>query len=257
MFITSRRKICLPANIEVDGNFIEVVDKFKLLGVTIDNRLNFLQYVYELRNSINKRIHSIKRLFYLSNKVKLQFFKSFILPYFDYCLSLAIYFPKKTIQKLANSYNFCLFKLLNIRFNVVTNDDFNQLNNMLNQFNLDCFQHRVIKRLSCFIYKIINFKNSPTGLKSILIRNCSVKANYDLRNKNDYLVPSKGRFNDFKEKTFDYFYSKFINKFIIDDLKLEFNLFRTRINNNINIIFVKFCILFTNFDINYKQFFIY
>ena len=106
MFISSKRNTDFPTYIEIDGNSIEVVDKFKLLGVTINNRLNFVHYVHELRNSINKRIHSIKRLFYLSHKVKLQFFKSFILPFFDYCLSLAIYFPKSTIQKLANSYNF-------------------------------------------------------------------------------------------------------------------------------------------------------
>ena len=71
------------------------------------------------------------------------------------------------------------------------------------------------------------------------------------------MVPSKGKFNDFREKTFDYFYSKFINNFLIDDLKLEFSLYCLRIKNNINIIFLKLCKIFTNFDIFYKQFFIF
>jgi chromosome partitioning protein len=35
------------------------------------------------------------------------------LPYFDYCQTLCIYFSKEIIQKLANTYNNCLFKLLN------------------------------------------------------------------------------------------------------------------------------------------------
>lgn len=257
MFVSNKKKTCFPTTISIDKNDIEVVDNFKLLGVIIDNRLNFLKNVYALRNSLNKRIHAIKRLFFLSYKVKLQFFKSFILPYFDYCMSLAIYFPKKTIQKLANSYNFCLYKLLNIRFKVVESNDFNHLNNLLNQYNIDCFQHRVITRLSRFVYKIINYNTAPLGLKSTLIRNLTVKENYNLRNKNEYLVPFKGKFNDYNQKTFDYFYSKFINKFLIHDLNLEFGLFVQRIKNNINIIFLKFCELFKNFDLVYNNFFLY
>ena len=52
----------------------------------------------EFRISINKRLYSIDRLFYLSHRVRLQFYKSFILPYCDYCMSLSIYFPKGTLQ---------------------------------------------------------------------------------------------------------------------------------------------------------------
>ena len=49
-----------------------------------------------------------------------------------------------------------------------------------------------------------------------------------------------GKFNYYFEETFDYFYSKFINKFLIHDLNLEFSLFVQRIKNNINIPFLKF-----------------
>ena len=48
--------------------------------------------------------------------MKVQFFKIFILPYFDYCLSLIIYFHKSCIQRLANCYYLCLFKLFNFKF---------------------------------------------------------------------------------------------------------------------------------------------
>ena len=222
MFVSNKRNLNLPAQLEIQGNVVEVVSKFKLLGVAIDNKLTFHQYVSELRTSINKRLYSIKRLFYLSHKVKLQFFKSFILPYFDYCLSLAIYFPKRTIQKLANSYYYCLQKLLNIRFNVINNEDFNILNNKILHYNLDCFQHRVIKRLSRFIYKTINFSDSPIRLKSILVRNCSKNLIYNLRNSNQYIVPSKGKYNEYREKTFDYFYSIFINNFLISNLQFDY-----------------------------------
>ena len=96
---------------------IEVVDKFKLLGVIIDNKLKFTNNVAETAFKVNKKIHCIKRLFYLSTKVKLQFFKTFLLPYFDYFLTLTIYYSKTALQKLSNLYYNCLYKLFKFHFN--------------------------------------------------------------------------------------------------------------------------------------------
>ena len=40
MFITNK-KVKLPNEIEVGNKMVQVVKSFKLLGVTIDNKLNF------------------------------------------------------------------------------------------------------------------------------------------------------------------------------------------------------------------------
>jgi hypothetical protein len=75
MLITNKR-----VNLsEFDVTKIQVVSKFKLLGVIIDNKLNFKEHVSQQCASINKRLFSIKRLFYMSFDVNLQFFKSFIM----------------------------------------------------------------------------------------------------------------------------------------------------------------------------------
>ena len=87
MFVTAKR-IKLPTEIIFKDKKIEVVPSFKLLGVEIDNKLSFSQYVGELKRSINKKLYSIKRIFYLPTAVKIQFFKTFVMPYFDYCSSL-------------------------------------------------------------------------------------------------------------------------------------------------------------------------
>ncbi len=79
MFI-SNKKITLPKEISFQDKKIEVVTSFKLLGITIDNKLNFNSYITQTRNIINRKIHSIKNIFYLPTAVKLQFFKSFIMP---------------------------------------------------------------------------------------------------------------------------------------------------------------------------------
>jgi len=106
MFIINKR-IKMPCEIEIDGNAVKTVDSFRLLGITLDIKLNFTTHCFYLKKVINRKLHSIKRLFYLATHVKIQFFKTLILPYFDYCLSLVIYFPKNSIVFI-NCLNFVL-----------------------------------------------------------------------------------------------------------------------------------------------------
>ena len=88
------------------------VKNFKLLGFIIDNKLDFKLHVAKTSLTINRKLHSIKRLFYLPFNLKIQFFKSFILPYFDYGLSLAIYFHKDAIRKMCKLNYICLKKVV-------------------------------------------------------------------------------------------------------------------------------------------------
>jgi hypothetical protein len=80
MFIHNKRNILIPEVIPFDGHDIEVVNEFKLLGITIDNKMNFKGHVNDLRKSINKKLYSITQLFHLPKSVKVQFFKTFIMP---------------------------------------------------------------------------------------------------------------------------------------------------------------------------------
>jgi hypothetical protein len=108
MFITNKKNIIIPEFIDINGNQVKVVTQFKLLGIIIDNK-----------RSINIRLHSIQKLFQLPLAVKIQFLKTFILPYFDYCATLCIYFSKEILQKLANTYNTCIFKLIDVKAIVI------------------------------------------------------------------------------------------------------------------------------------------
>jgi hypothetical protein len=123
MFITNKR-VKLPKEITVGSKLVNdksedikvsVVDMFKILGVTIDNKLNFVEHCSNLKKIVNKKLYSIKRLFFLCTSVKIHFFKTFILPYFDYCLSLIIYFPLSAYQTLNNCFNRCLYKLFKFK----------------------------------------------------------------------------------------------------------------------------------------------
>lgn len=116
MYITNKR-ITLPTELKIsETRSIKAVVKFKLLGVTLDNRLKFDQFVYDQIKAINKKLYSIRRLFYLPFDVKLLFFKAFILPSFDYCISLSLYFNRYLNEKLGRMFYLVLAKLLRFKF---------------------------------------------------------------------------------------------------------------------------------------------
>ena len=259
MFITNKRiKQNLPKVIDIDGNQVKVVDTFKLLGITIDNKLNFNKYSCDLRLIINRKLYSIKRLFYLCTSVKVQFFKTFIMPYFDYCLSLLIYFPKATIQRLNDCFNLCLFKLFGLKFNKNVND-LNNFNNQLECYGMVSFKHRFIEKVLTFIHKIENEEGAPPDLKKKLKKNSTVnKGEYNLRNKNLFQQPEINN-NHFGRETFSYFFSKLVNNFCFQnfnnnnknnfcDLNLKFLIFKNVVRNNNNLFLSKFLNLFPKFN---------
>jgi hypothetical protein len=253
MFITNKRKITIPTFININGNIVEVVTVFKLLGVYIDNKLTFSQHVCSVKNNVNKRLFSFKRLFFLPLVVKLQFFKTFILPLFDYCSTICIYFPKYSIQKLANYYNLSIFKIVStqhvLSFRPYTSSDFNTWNNILEYYGLNAFQHRTIYRLSCFIHKIFNEFTSPQNLFNIFVFNREVQER-TLRNAHHLYIPDNSEF-------FQYFFSKLINLLYLNELSHSFKHFSMRVYNNINLIFSIFVEHFDKFDLIFKAPYIY
>ena len=48
MFITNKR-VKLPKTININGSEIQVVSSFKILGIIVENKLNFLEY-FPLKN---------------------------------------------------------------------------------------------------------------------------------------------------------------------------------------------------------------
>ena len=222
-----------------------------------------MEYARYIKTIVNRKLFCIKKLFYLATSVKLQFFKSFILPYFDYCLSIYIYFPKYTVQKISNCYNSCLFKLFKFKTQIKTSECFNTFNNFLEKFNLFNFQHRLFHRLLLFIHKIKFNDKSPTNLKNQIkfILNKDMKGGQILRNANDrYVAPTNTHYG---QNTFSYFVNELIyllneklcinfNNFNYFDE--NYNLFKKRSFNNINLIFLVIIEAFSKFNLTMKNF---
>jgi hypothetical protein len=94
-----------PGFIDLLGNQVEVVTEFKLLGVTLDEKLTFEPHIKLLRVKVTQKLFDIKKIFYLSYSIKLHFFKTFILPHFDYCVSLYIYISNSLLENIKGLYN--------------------------------------------------------------------------------------------------------------------------------------------------------
>ena len=137
MFITNFR-VSLPPSVVLNDVVVSVVR---------DNKLKFNKHIAIMCRQINSKLFSIKRLFVLSTSVKMRFFKTFVLPYFDYCISLLVYFPKLMLQKLSKCYYLCLYKLFNFRFDGC---EPNNINTFLTNYGLFAFENRVLYRLLTF-----------------------------------------------------------------------------------------------------------
>jgi hypothetical protein len=256
MFISNKQNTIIPEFIDIDGNQVKVVSEFKLLGIIIDNKLNFKSNTTKIKRSINIRLYAIQKLFQLPLAVKIQFLKTFILPYFDYCATLCIYFPKSIIQKLANLYNNFIFKLLDvksIRDSIInSSDDFNKWNSLLEKYGLNGFQHRLIIRLAIYIQKIFCYTNSPSKLANCFTVNNDLNKSYNLRNLLELKIPDKGKYNDYGEDTFEYFFSKFINTVINEIICFRIGKYKRYVKENSNILHLKTLKTFNRFYLKFK-----
>ena len=149
-----------------------------------------------------------------------------------------------------NSYNFCLSKLFNLKYDIDTSDDFNKMNNDLEKHGLSSFQHRLIQRFMIFSFNIMNQPDNQ--LRKQLNFNKDLNKKYSLRNMNNLCQPQLAGSNSFDEDTIEYFFYLFINTCCLNDLHLELSMFKMRTKNNINILFNKFIKIFPKFDLIYR-----
>ena len=227
MFL-SKAHIKPPINVNLCGSNVEVVSDFKLLGICIDNGLIFNKYVDSLKKSVNTKLYSISKIFYLSYPIKIQFFKTFIQPHFDYCSSLTIYMSKTLISQIEKLFNNCVFKLLKINLFYKTLDE---QYSCLHEFNILPYKLRIFSNLCSFSHKILNNKILPNIKKNL--SNSTVT--YNLRDKPIFVVPKYRTKSGSKRLTI--FLSNFINKTIRFSYMLTFTDFKYFISSNILILF--------------------
>ena len=99
--------------IEVDNQKISFVSSVKLLGVTIDEKLNYELHIKNVMNAVNFKTLLISRnLSIFSHKFRPLLFKLFIIPHFDYCSTLFYFTSKKNLNSLSKCFLKSIYRLL-------------------------------------------------------------------------------------------------------------------------------------------------
>jgi hypothetical protein len=280
MFVTNKR-VKLPKEITVGTKLVNdkiedikvsVVNSFKLLGVTIDNKLIFTEHCSNLKKVVNKKLYSIKRLFFFCTSVKIHFFKTFILPYFDYCLSLIIFFPPSAYQSLNNCFNLCLYKLFKFKPEAPPEDEdeneekiMSDFIDKLHSYDLFTLQSRIYNKLLLFAHGIKSNKKSPTELQAIInlpdqtenvteLNKSPTQGVYELR-MGRTLVKNIIPETKYETLTFKYFFPKLLSTFKSFDFSLRKDSFKTQVNLDLKESLKTFLEKFPKFDIKYSTFF--
>ena len=213
----------LPTNIfiSIDGHDIEFVDEFRLLGITVDNKLTFDTHIRNIISRVNtKTVLIIKNLKAFPYKFRTTLFKLFIVPVFDYCSTAFIHLGNKTRRnKIQNCFNRSVKKLLFVELESLREE---QQLEALKFCNILPPFYRQFYHFCCFI--IIVLKNSKLDLSGMLDSKKKVKNNYSqpLANtnfmQNSFLVISIKTLNLFLNKLYS---NSLETKSSIDTLKKE------------------------------------
>ena len=177
-------------------------------------------------------------------------------------MSLLIYYPKQTIQKLNNSYNFCIKKLLKINLEDKApkddeseskqQDDEDQVikfNKSIKPFKLFSFQHRVINNLMNFPKKINTLPRAPSILKAALCRSSNASNNtvINTRTTRRGVITFQDKIEKYSDLTFSFFFNKLINSFNYYDF---YKKNESSILTNLDDIFRYFIHIFPKFNLN-------
>ena len=144
----------------------------ELLGVTIDDRLQFKEHVNRLIKTGNQKFHALARIskHISENKLKI-LMKSFILSQFNYC-SLIWMYHDRTINAKLN-------KLHERALRMVYKDNISTFEQLLIKDNSMTIHQRNLQKLGTAMYKIKN-EISPKPIQELFEYH---RNRYDLRNE--------------------------------------------------------------------------
>ena len=161
--------------INVEEEIIECESSVKLLGVTLDNKLNFSDHVSNICKKASQKLHALARISNHMSQNKLRtLMKAFIESQFGYCPLIWMFHSRALNNRINRIHERALrlvYKNSNLSFEELLRKD--------NSFSI---HHRNLQKLATEIYKVKN-NLSPTLMKDIFPERVIP---YDLRNMNPF-----------------------------------------------------------------------
>ena len=159
----------------IDGETIKCSKSVKLLGISIDNHLDFSEHVSNICKKVSKKLHALRRVSPFINKSKLRIImKAFIESQFGYC-PLVWMFHSRTLNNRINSLHEKALRL-------VYNDSRLSFEELLTLDNSFTIHHRNLQKLATEMFKVKN-NHSPSIMKNVFSDSIN---HYYLRNEPEF-----------------------------------------------------------------------
>ena len=162
-------------SVVIDGKTIKGEKSIKLLGINIDNKLDFNDHVSNLCKKVSLKLHALTRISHFMSTDKLRIImKAFIESQFGYC-PLVWMFHSRALNNKINKLHERALKL-------VYKDPLLSFQELLDKDNSVRIHHRNLQKLATEMYKLNN-NISPTLLKNILPEKDNI---HNLRSNNPF-----------------------------------------------------------------------
>ena len=158
-----------PIKLKIDNKEIETEKNVKLLGVTIDEKLNFDEHVSFLCKKAAAQLNAISRIKYnLGQKEKEAILNSFIFSNFNYCPLVWHFCSAKSMQKIE--------KIQERSLRILLNDNNSTYRALLTKTSKSTMEVKRLRTLALEIFRTINDMN-PEFMKDIFIKNQKSRSN--------------------------------------------------------------------------------
>ena len=204
-----------------DSIQIEPTENVKLLGVTLDRKLDFSNHTAQICRKAAWQLSALRRIaHYLSTEARLVIFRSYILSNLNYCKVIWHFGLKKSLNKLE--------RLQERGLRIVYNDFSSDYSTLLEKANMKSLNDDRVFSIMVEVYK------ARKGLSPAYIVNMfkSKDTGYNLK-RSDQLIISHKRTTKYGLKTFKHFGASMWNN-LPDSIKCSDNLMSFKSNLRVN-----------------------
>ncbi len=158
IFIGPNRK-SIDTELSFNGISITSEPEVELLGITIDDKLNFNTHVSNLVTKAARQLNALKRIGnFLSQSCRLNIFRTFVLSNFNYCPLVWHFCSAQHVERLE--------KIQKRGLQFVFRDYSSEYETLLEKAGLDTLNLSRLKVLACEVYKVVN-NQGPAYLKDV------------------------------------------------------------------------------------------